>query len=141
MHDFVRHVSLFELLPYSLYEWTSDNASDACATQVVNSQLVSFQGQNILTESQRFETSITQQWLRMSMWRSGLESGSTPRQCSLPVDVGMVVMRNLCDVEQKSKDCLGIGLVRTTPLSPSHNHTQPTTNIPRNKNCSILAWA
>lgn len=118
MHDFVRHVSLFELLPYSMYEWTPESTGD-CATQAVTSRLVGFQGQNILTESQRFETSITQQWLRMFMWRSSLQSGSSPQPCSLPVDVGMVVMRNLSDVTQKSKDCLGIGLVRTP--SPSDN--------------------
>lgn len=118
MHDFVRHVSLFELLPYSMYEWTPESTGD-CATQAVTSRLVGFQGQNILTESQRFETSITQQWLRMFMWRSGLQSGASPRQSSLPVDVGMVVMRNLCDVGQRSKDCLGIGLVRTSSPSDS----------------------
>ena len=120
MHDFVHHVSLFELLPCSVYEWEAPDddftSTDDSRNQSVTTRLGGFRGERLITEGQRFETLITQQWLRMYMWRLDFASRSSAvgrrGAVGLPVDVGKVVMRALGEVDQKYKDCHGIGLVR-----------------------------
>lgn len=119
MHDWVQHVSLFELIPVSLYEWSPPNLNsllrDTPSSQAVTTKLGRFPGDCLVTEGQRFETLITQQWLRMYMWRldhSSSAGGSAGRrEYEVPSDVGKVVMRALGSVQPKYKDCHGVGLV------------------------------
>lgn len=124
MHDFVNHIHLFDLLPYSLYEWHPESESlcnqsgNHSLTTIIQGKLCALQPENSIIESQRFDTLITQQWLRVSMWR--LAFGKKPRFAytgglfmppGVPLDAGKVVMKALGSVGQNSKDCHGIGMV------------------------------
>lgn len=121
MHDFVNHVRLFELLPCSLYEWQPH--TDGCQPQGValshsiSNKLSAVQPAESVMESQRFDTLVTQQWLRVSMWR--LAFGSKPNlvygqglvpALGLPFDAGKSIMKALGSVSQSSKDCHGIAI-------------------------------
>ncbi|KAL7927387.1 fungal-specific transcription factor domain-containing protein [Trichoderma austrokoningii] len=121
MHDFVNHVRLFELLPCSLYEWQPH--TDGCQPQGValshsiSNKLSAVQPAESVMESQRFDTLVTQQWLRVSMWR--LAFGSKPNLAyghglvpalGLPFDAGKSIMKALGSVSQSSKDCHGIAI-------------------------------
>lgn len=125
MHDFVNHVRLFELLPCSLYEWQPH--TDGCQPQGValshsiSNKLSAVQPAESVMESQRFDTLVTQQWLRVSMWR--LAFGAKPNlvygqglmpAINLPFDAGKSIMKALGSVSQSSKDCHGIAIVRFT---------------------------
>ncbi|PTB70956.1 hypothetical protein BBK36DRAFT_821 [Trichoderma citrinoviride] len=121
MHDFVNHVRLFELLPCSLYEWQPH--TDGCQPQgvalshAISNRLSAVQPGESVMESQRFDTLVTQQWLRVSMWR--LAFGSKPSLVygqglmpapGLPFDAGKSIMKALGSVSQSSKDCHGIAI-------------------------------
>ncbi|TFB03715.1 Maltose fermentation regulatory protein MAL63 [Trichoderma ghanense] len=121
MHDFVNHVRLFELLPCSLYEWQPH--TDGCQPQgvalshAISNKLSAVQPAESVMESQRFDTLVTQQWLRVSMWR--LAFGSKPSlvygqglmpALGLPFEAGKSIMKALGSVSQSSKDCHGIAI-------------------------------
>ncbi|KAF4444520.1 hypothetical protein F53441_11113 [Fusarium austroafricanum] len=121
MHDFINHIRLFESLPYSLYEWTPEDDDqrfdDLKLVHTINSKLCDVQPDQSIIESQRFDTLITQQWLRISMWR--IAFGQNPSSASgfglllppgLPMDAGKIIMSALGSVGTKSKDCHGIGM-------------------------------
>ncbi|KAF5602566.1 transcription activator amyR [Fusarium pseudocircinatum] len=121
MHDFINHIRLFESLPYSLYEWQPEGDDqrfdDLKLVNTINEKLCSVQPDQSIIESQRFDTLITQQWLRVSMWR--IAFGQNPSSASgfglllppsLPMDAGKVIMSALGSVGTKSKDCHGIGM-------------------------------
>lgn len=125
MNDFINHIRLFESLPWSLYEWQpeSDNhqLKDLALVHTINGKLCSIQADQSVIESQRFDTLITQQWLRISMWR--LAFGKKPSSSykfglllppGLPMDAGKMIMSALSSVASRSKDCHGIGMVRMT---------------------------
>lgn len=122
MHDFVNHVRLFELLPCSLYEWQPH--TDGCQPQgvalshAISNKLSAVQPAESVMESQRFDTLVTQQWLRVSMWR--LAFGTKPNlvygqglmpALGLPFEAGKSIMKALGSVSQSSKDCHGIAIV------------------------------
>lgn len=122
MHDFINHIRLFESLPYSLYEWQPEGDDgrfeDLKLVHGINDKLCSVQPDQSIIESQRFDTLITQQWLRVSMWR--IAFGQNPSSASgfgillppaLPMDAGKIIMSALSSVGTKSKDCHGIGMV------------------------------
>ncbi|KAM0230534.1 hypothetical protein ACHAP5_011345 [Fusarium lateritium] len=121
MHDFINHIRLFESLPYSLYEWQPEGDDgrfeDLKLVHTINDKLCSVQPDQSIIESQRFDTLITQQWLRVSMWR--IAFGQNPTSASgfglllppaLPMDAGKIIMSALSSVGTKSKDCHGIGM-------------------------------
>ncbi|RBR16875.1 hypothetical protein FVER53590_00005 [Fusarium verticillioides] len=121
MHDFINHIRLFESLPYSLYEWQPEGDDqrfdDLKLVNTINEKLCSVQPDQSIIESQRFDTLITQQWLRISMWR--IAFGQNPSSASgfglllppsLPMDAGKIIMSALRSVGTKSKDCHGIGM-------------------------------
>ncbi|SCB63984.1 unnamed protein product [Fusarium graminearum] len=121
MHDFINHISLFESLPYSLYEWQPENDDrrfeDLKLVHTINEKLCKVKPEQSIIESQRFDTLITQQWLRISMWR--IAFGQNPSSASgfglllplaLPMDAGKIIMSALGSVGTKSKDCHGIGM-------------------------------
>ncbi|UPL01008.1 hypothetical protein LCI18_011942 [Fusarium solani-melongenae] len=122
MNDFINHIRLFESLPWSLYEWQSPSDSnqleDLSLVHTINDKLCTIQADQSVIPSQRFDTLITQQWLRVSMWR--LAVGKKPSSSaynfgvllppSLPIDAGKIIMSALGSVGPKSKDCHGIGM-------------------------------
>ncbi|KAJ4313619.1 hypothetical protein N0V84_009326 [Fusarium piperis] len=100
MHDFLNHIRLFESLPWSLYEWQPENGNhqpkDLQLVPTINNKLCTVQADQSVIESQRFDTTITQQWLRISMWR--LAFGNKP---SSACKFGLLL---------PSKSCHGIGM-------------------------------
>ncbi|KAI8692455.1 Zn(2)-C6 fungal-type domain-containing protein [Fusarium sp. Ph1] len=122
MNDFINHIRLFESLPWSLYEWQSpsdgNQLEDLSLVHTINDKLCTIQADQSVIPSQRFDTLITQQWLRVSMWR--LAVGKKPLSSaynfgvllppSLPIDAGKIIISALGSVGPKSKDCHGIGM-------------------------------
>ena len=126
MNDFINHIRLFESLPSSLYEWQSTSDSDPLEhlslVYTINDSLCTVQADQSVIPSQRFDTLITQQWLRISMWRLAVGKKPLPSVYdfgllfppSLPIDAGKIIMSALGSVGPKSKDCHGIGMVSET---------------------------
>ncbi|KAH7139943.1 fungal-specific transcription factor domain-containing protein [Dactylonectria estremocensis] len=121
MHDFLNHIRLFELLPCALYDWDPQGddyqSDDVSLANKINTRLCAIQADTSFIESQRFDTLITQQWLRVSMWR--LAFGTKPSfaysreihlPLGLPIDAGKMVMGGLYSAGQLSMDCHGIGM-------------------------------
>ncbi|KAK2609170.1 hypothetical protein QQS21_002252 [Conoideocrella luteorostrata] len=123
MHDFVNHIRLFELLPHTLYDWRPNGdplqqqGSAVMISQRVADMLCMVQPGDSVLESQRFDTLVTQQWLRVCMWR--LAFGQNLRQARwytgstsmvVPFDAGRSIMGHLEMVSQTSKDCHGISI-------------------------------
>lgn len=126
MHDFLNHIRVFDLLPCALYDWDPQDdeykSDDVSLPNKINARLSALQVDNSFIESQRFDTLITQQWLRVSMWR--LAFGTQPSLAygrethlpvGLPIDAGKSVLVELYSVGQLSKDCHGIGIVSSSP--------------------------
>jgi hypothetical protein len=124
MHDFVNHIRLFELLPYSLYDWlptndpTQQQSSAVLVSQRVADMLCMVQPSESVMESQHFDTLITQQWLRVSMWRLAFGRNlrqtrwlAEPPSLTVPFEAGKSIMGQLSIVRQASKDCHGIAIV------------------------------
>lgn len=118
MHDFVNHIRVFEQLPSSLYVWQCQSDSDQLSlTHSINDKLCAVQPDQSVIESQRLDTLLTQQWLRIAMWRLAFGKKPSPA-CSrgallpfnLPMDASRLVMSALGSVGSRSKDCHGIGL-------------------------------
>lgn len=119
MNDFLNHIHLFEALPASLYDWQSHpEAQGNNIGHQINEQLCSVEPAKSILESQHFDTLVTQQWLRVSMWR--LSYGMLPNTCSqsakhlsfnLPFDAGKAIMASLACVTHTSRDCHGISIV------------------------------
>ncbi|KAI9147498.1 putative sucrose utilization protein SUC1 [Paramyrothecium foliicola] len=118
MHDFVNHIRVFEQLPSSLYVWQSQgDGNQLSLTHSINDKLCTVQANQSVIESQRFDTLLTQQWLRIAMWRlafgkkpSSACSGGALLPVSLPMEAGRLIMGALSSVGSKSKDCHGIGM-------------------------------
>ncbi|KAF7543332.1 hypothetical protein G7Z17_g10823 [Cylindrodendrum hubeiense] len=121
MHDFLNHIRVFDVLPCSLYDWDRQDdeyqSEEVSLQNKINTKLCTMQVDNSFIESQRFDTLITQQWLRVSMWR--LAFGTKPSMehsreihlpLGLPIDAGTMVMAGLYSVGQVSMDCHGIGM-------------------------------
>ncbi|KAJ8100844.1 transcription activator amyR [Lipomyces tetrasporus] len=122
MNDFINHIRLFESLPWSLYEWQPESDKHQLKhlnlAHTINDKLCNVQPDQSVIPSQRFDTLITQQWLRISMWR--LTFGKKPSSScnnfglllppALPIDAGKIIMSALSSAGPHSKDCHGIGM-------------------------------
>ncbi len=86
---------------------------------IINDKLCTVKPTDSVMESQKFDSLVTQQWLRVSMWR--LAFGARPFSHArgdmlpffLPVDAAKSVMKALDSVSQASKDAHGIAIVST----------------------------
>lgn len=130
MNDFVNHIRVFETLPWSLYEWHNSNDTsqleNLSLVRTINDKLKNIQADRSVIPSQRFDTLITQQWLRVSMWRLAVGEKPSAAACnfstvllppSLPVDAGKIIMSALGSISPKSKDCHGISIVSAEVVS------------------------
>lgn len=126
MHDFLHHVRLFELLPVGLYEWEDepdcDPPMDWVRLDALASDVGKFQAQNSVLERQRFDTLITQQWLRVTLWKLAFEPKAASKDGSsslppwnLPMEVGKVVMKALSTASPQIVDCHGKTIVSCLP--------------------------
>ena len=129
INDFLNHVRLFESLPASLYDWqrraggSGENGSGSGVEHSINAYVCSVEPGNAVTESQYFDTLITQQWLRVSMWRLSCEdrpkinriqmpsAAANAITTTLPFDAGRSIMSALACVSNRSKDCHGLSIV------------------------------
>lgn len=122
MNDFLNHIRLFESLPTSLYDWKNRSGGSgdqrSGVEHSVDAYICSVEPGNAVMESQYFDTLITKQWLRVSMWR--LVFGMQPKICdsktnvvtpTLPFDAGKSIMGALACVSNRSKDCHGLSIV------------------------------
>lgn len=125
MNDFVNHSRLFEGLPENMYEWDAEqgdtSAEAARSHETITSAICAVEPSNSMIESQQFDTLVTQQWLRIAIWR--LAYGAAPADTKLPsltipFDAGKAIMTALNSVSQHSKDCHGISIVRIPCLHP-----------------------
>jgi hypothetical protein len=121
-NDLVNHIRIFEVLPPALYEWHSrGDEKEPCGVALahrVNNSLCVDQAASSVIESQRFDTLVTQHWLRVALWRlvfgerpSASRCGSTLLPFSVPVDAGRAIMESLHSVSQTSLDCHAIAIV------------------------------
>lgn len=119
---FLNHIKIFETLPPLLYEWSPhSNIRELYGIALapeINANLCVVQPAVSTIESQRFDTLITQQWLRVALWRLVYGdrtcypfTAGTLLPASLPVDVGRTIMETLFSISQSSIDCLGLGIV------------------------------
>ncbi|OAA53348.1 Transcription factor [Cordyceps fumosorosea ARSEF 2679] len=120
MNDFVNHINVFESLPLELYEWQpepSDSSNLSYIGQRVIQALCTVQPQNSVLESQQLDTLITQNWLRVVMWR--LMCGIAGKSCHgsvalpdlrLPFDAGSSILLSLTSSSTASKNRHGISL-------------------------------
>ena len=146
MNDFLNHIRLFEALPASLYDWPSHQRIESGSIgHQINEQLCSVEPAKSMLESQHFDTLVTQQWLRVSMWR--LSYGMLPNTGSqstknlsfnLPFDAGKAIMASLACVTHTSKDCHGISIVGSI-ISLAFCFTLRKLTVRRSKNSSISA--
>lgn len=124
MNDFLNHCRLFESLPTSLYEWQGSGSGSGSAhgdnnvEESVHAEVCSVEPGKAILESQYFDTLITQQWLRVSMWRiarrappTGDSSHAKAMSSMLPFDAGKSIMAALASVSNTSKDCHGLSIV------------------------------
>lgn len=134
MNDFVNHTRLFEKLPAELYHW--DAGEDGIAKHhapldgSITSAICAVQPLHSVLESQQFDTLVTQQWLRVALWRLGngnspakwLGSDTLPEHV-VPFEAGKAIMTALSSVSNRSKDCHGISIVGPPPCSKKHHLT------------------
>lgn len=129
MNDLFNHIGIFEALPPSLYEWhpQSDMGQPhgVALAHEIDAKLCAVQATDSMIESQRFDTLITQQWLRVALWRLVFGENPSPTHSSgallpfsIPVDVGRTIMETLHSVRQSSIDCHGIAIVSNQESSP-----------------------
>ena len=122
MNDFLNHCRLFESLPTRLYEWQGSGSGsvhgDNNVVEAVLADVCSVEPGNAIMESQYFDTLITQQWLRVSMWRLGCRelptvdsSHAEAMSSMLPFDAGKSIVAALASVSNRSKDCHGLSIV------------------------------
>ncbi|KAK0392262.1 hypothetical protein NLU13_1758 [Sarocladium strictum] len=161
MNDFINHIRIFETLPPSLYEWhnpgDSGQLENLSLVLTVNDKLCNVQADQSVIPSQRFDTLITQQWLRVSMWR--LAVGEKPSSVasnfggvllppSLPIDAGKIIMSALGSVSPRLKDCHGIGMeqklfnigvsLADCAMLPSWNRCSSFEVGPRDLLCAVI---
>ncbi|KAH6982691.1 hypothetical protein EDB80DRAFT_251516 [Ilyonectria destructans] len=121
MNDLYNHIGIFEALPPSLYEWHPQSDADqprgVALADEINTKLCVVQAADSMIESQRFDTLITQQWLRVALWRLVFGENPSPSHnssallpFSIPIDVGRTIMETLHSVRQSSIDCHGIAI-------------------------------
>lgn len=122
MNDLYNHIGIFEALPPSLYEWHPQSDAEqprgVALAHEIDTKLCVVQATDSMIESQRFDTLITQQWLRVALWRLVFGENPSPSHnsrallpFSTPVDVGRTIMETLHSVRQSSIDCHGIAIV------------------------------
>jgi hypothetical protein len=124
VNDFVNHIQLFELLPHALYDWSPNadalgqHSSTVMLSQRVADMLSLIRPGESVLESQRLDTLLTQQWLRVSMWRLAYGQNVRPigwqsqsQSLGIPFDAGRSIMSELGVASQSSKDCHGIAIV------------------------------
>ncbi|KAI9368797.1 fungal-specific transcription factor domain-containing protein [Aspergillus egyptiacus] len=120
-YGFINLIGVFENLSVNLYDWLSTGGNDTTtampptsAIQASLSKPISLEG---VSEIQKVDILITQQWLQTIMWKLSMtrpsQSGSrteTVLPFHLPVVVGKAVMSVIAEASQGAVDAHGIGM-------------------------------
>ncbi|RAH51590.1 putative C6 transcription factor (AmyR) [Aspergillus brunneoviolaceus CBS 621.78] len=120
-YGFINLISIFEKLSVNLFDWISaggvDSSSEIPPTSAIQSSLcktVSLEG---VSEIQKVDILITQQWLQAMMWKLSMTRPTQPGSRDdavlpfhLPVMVGKAVMNVISAASQDAVDAHGIGM-------------------------------
>ncbi|KAL3475635.1 fungal-specific transcription factor domain-containing protein [Aspergillus californicus] len=120
-YGFINLIGVFENLSVNLYDWVSaggrDGTSEMPPTSAIQASLskpISLEG---VSEIQKVDILITQQWLQAMMWKLSMTRASQPGSRTetvlpfhLPVLVGKAVMSVIGDASQGAVDAHGIGM-------------------------------
>ncbi|KAL4887118.1 fungal-specific transcription factor domain-containing protein [Aspergillus karnatakaensis] len=120
-YGFINLIGVFENLSVNLYDWVAaggmDGTSEMPPTSAIQANLskpISLEG---VSEIQKVDILITQQWLQAMMWKLSMTRASQPGSRSdtvlpfhLPVLVGKSVMSVIADASQGAVDAHGIGM-------------------------------
>ncbi|KAL3464153.1 fungal-specific transcription factor domain-containing protein [Aspergillus heterothallicus] len=120
-YGFINLIGVFENLSANLYDWVSAGGRDGSlempptsAIQANLSKPISLDG---VSEIQKVDILITQQWLQAMMWKLSMTRASQPNSrlenvlpFHLPVLVGKAVMQVIADASQGAVDAHGIGM-------------------------------
>jgi hypothetical protein len=132
-YGFINLIGVFESLSVNLYDWVSaggsvsgggnsrDGSSEMPPTSAIQATLskpISLEG---VSEIQKVDILITQQWLQAMMWKLSMTRASQPGSRNetvlpfhLPVLVGKAVMSVIAEASQGAVDAHGIGMVVLT---------------------------
>ena len=138
-YGFINLISIFEKLSVNLFDWISaggvDSSSEIPPTSAIQSSLcktVSLEG---VSEIQKVDILITQQWLQAMMWKLSMTRPTQPGSRDdavlpfhLPVMVGKAVMTVISAASQDAVDAHGIGMVSQKP--PALESIPPTVILP-----------
>jgi hypothetical protein len=140
-YGFINLINVFEKLSVNLYDWVSAGGGantgdgDTLPTSSIQSSLakqVSLEG---VSEIQKVDILITQQWLQAMMWKLSMTHATQPGSRDdtvlpfhLPVLVGKAVMGVIGAASQGAVDAHGIGMVSLPSPPPSTISHFPTTN-------------
>ncbi|KAL2870835.1 putative C6 transcription factor (AmyR) [Aspergillus lucknowensis] len=120
-YGFINLIGVFENLSSNLYDWVSVGGGEGSlempptsAIQASLSKPISLEG---VSEIQKVDILITQQWLQGMMWKLSMTRASQPGSRSetvlpfhLPVSVAKAVLSVIAEASQGSVDAHGIGM-------------------------------
>ncbi|GMG34890.1 unnamed protein product [Aspergillus oryzae var. brunneus] len=131
-YGFINLINVFEKLSPNLYDWVSAGGSSADGDPPPTSSIQSSLAKQIslegVSEIQKVDILITQQWLQTMMWKLSMTHVTQPGSRDdavlpfhLPVLVGKAVMGVIAAASQGAVDAHGIGMVRKRPylITPS----------------------
>lgn len=136
-YGFINLISIFEKLTVNLYDWVSaggmDGSSEMPPTSAIQSSLCNAISVDGVSEIQKVDILITQQWLQTVMWKLSMTRATQPGSRDeavlpfhLPVLVGKAVMNVIGAASQGAVDAHGIGMVSI--LVPAQHMPMPFTN-------------
>lgn len=122
-YGFINLISIFEKLTINLYDWVSAGGGDGIfempPTSSIQSSLCKSVSLDGVSEIQKVDILITQQWLQAMMWKLSMTRAAQPGSRDetvlpfhLPVLVGKAVMSVIGAASQGAVDAHGIGMVR-----------------------------
>ncbi|PYH34501.1 putative C6 transcription factor (AmyR) [Aspergillus neoniger CBS 115656] len=120
-YGFINLISIFEKLTVNLYDWVSaggmDGSSEMPPTSAIQSSLCNAISVDGVSEIQKVDILITQQWLQTVMWKLSMTRATQPGSRDeavlpfhLPVLVGKAVMNVIGAASQGAVDAHGIGM-------------------------------
>ncbi|KAF9883780.1 hypothetical protein FE257_002810 [Aspergillus nanangensis] len=118
-YGFINLINIFEKLTVNLYDWVCAGAADGemPPTSAIQSSLCKSISVEGVSEIQKVDILITQQWLQAMMWKLSMTRASQPGSRDdtvlpfhLPVLVGKAVMGVIGAASQGAVDAHGIGM-------------------------------
>ncbi|KAH8428330.1 putative C6 transcription factor (AmyR) [Aspergillus melleus] len=120
-YGFINLISIFEKLTVNLYDWVSAGGGDGIfempPTSSIQSSLCKSVSLDGVSEIQKVDILITQQWLQAMMWKLSMTRATQPGSRDetvlpfhLPVLVGKAVMGVISAASQGAVDAHGIGM-------------------------------